>query len=98
MKLNFNTDYLEAIKQISEGNPGALRVLMECYQRGFLKGQLVIAQLDEKEIYGWQIWELYKDKCGEDLDKFILEIVPDINHKIDTLNKLGIKEESRVKE
>lgn len=89
-RLTFNDDYKEGLKKISEGNPGALRVLMECYQKDFFIGQIVLAQLDIKEVYGWHIWELYKDKCGENLDKFILNVDPDVKKKSDTLRRIGL--------
>jgi hypothetical protein len=87
-KLNFNTDYKEAIKLISEGNPGALRVLFECYEKNFLIGQFIVAELDIKGIYGWRIWELYKDKCGEDLDSFIREVDAAAFEKAENMEKI----------
>lgn len=92
MKLTLNDNWEEAIKKISEGNPGALRVLIQCYQKSFLIGQFIIAELDIKEIYGSHIWELYKDKCGEDLDEFILTVDPKVQRKKETLEKVGIME------
>jgi hypothetical protein len=91
MRLTLQDDYKSGVEKISEGNPGALRVLMQCYQKNFIVGQLVLTKLDEKEIYGWKIWELYKDKCGEDLDKFIVEVDPKLQEQLDNLAKFGIK-------
>ena len=85
MRLTIADEYEQAIKKISGGNPGALSVLMQCYEKDFFVGQLVTANLDEKGIYDGHIWVLYKDKCGEDLDKFIAELDPRI---IDTADKI----------
>lgn len=87
MRLTFNDGYEEALKKISGGNPGALRVLMECYQKNFFIGQLVVAELDIKQIYDSNIWLLYKDKCGEDLDKFINAVDSTIFEKVEQMQK-----------
>lgn len=89
-RLSLNDDYVEAVKKISEGNPGAIRVIMQCYEKSFLCGQLVVAELDIKEIYGSKIWQLYKDECGEDLDKFILKADPDNKEKVANLKRVGL--------
>lgn len=88
MRLKLNDDYKEAIKKVSDGNPGALRVLMECYQKNFYIGQFVVAELDIKGIYGSDIWFLYKDKNKEDLNKFIDAVDPKISEKVELMNNV----------
>jgi len=53
----------ELLMLLGQGNPGALNILM----RLDLEHLTLLA---DKGIYGSDIWVLYKDKCGEDLDKF----------------------------
>ena len=48
---------------LGQGNIGALDILTKLD----LKHLTLLA---DKGIYGSDIWVLYKDKCGEDLDKF----------------------------
>lgn len=48
---------------ITEGNPGALSVVA---RMEFLPMLL----LDTKHLYGARIWNLYKDICGEDMERF----------------------------
>lgn len=66
---------LSMITKMSEGNPGALRVLMELLQHGAAidpdatmgGGFASILDLDTLELYGPRIWMLYKDVCQEKL-------------------------------
>jgi hypothetical protein len=52
---------------LTRGNPGALNVCIALYERS--KAALLL--LDTHGIYGPDIWILYKDKCGEDIDRLI---------------------------
>ncbi len=68
----------EAIIKMSDGNPGAVRVLCDVINNGraidpdSAMGSFgSIAILDMLEIYGSGIWMLYKDVCGEDIVKMI---------------------------
>jgi len=66
----------DALFAISDGNPGAITVLLESIKRNqeidpmnaFGPWGLVL-NLDEFEIYGPRIWGLYKNLCGEDLPR-----------------------------
>lgn len=61
---------LDAIISMADGNPGAISVL------GALLGAdaVSILILDELEIYGSDIWILYKDECEENLDRLMEEL------------------------
>src|ERR1035437_2480941 len=66
------------IVKMCEGNPGALRVLLNCVTQGaaidpdhILGGIAPILELDELGLYGSNIWILYKDVCKEDLPDMI---------------------------
>jgi len=64
-----------AMHKMSEGNPGALTVLMRIMEegqaidpQGLAGGHGAILALDTLGIYGAQIWMLYKDVCGENIE------------------------------
>ena len=64
---------------MSEGNPGALRVLCELLSKGgdidpdsAMGGFANILNLDSLGIYESRIWKLYKDVCGEYIPKVVL--------------------------
>lgn len=66
----------DVMVKMSEGNPGALTVLMSLMTRAakidpdnWMPGLGEILSLDTLGIYGSKIWMLYKDVCGEDLVK-----------------------------
>lgn len=63
-----NMSILEIMSALSEGNPGALRVLMALFSDG--AGFLDVLGCDSKRLYGSRIWMLYKDVCGESIDRF----------------------------
>jgi len=87
------TDSLSDIAyKMSEGNPGAINVLVDIIIHGstvdpdnILGGIGIILSLDSHGIYGPDIWILYKDVCGENLANLIallrgvqLGIIPEI--------------------
>lgn len=66
----------DSLYNMSEGNPGALRVLMDLLlksgdidQAAAMGGFAPLLNLDMMGIYGSRIWILYKDQCGEDLER-----------------------------
>ena len=54
----------DAVVELSDGNPGALNVLISLVNTG---NPDVLLVLDELEIYGPKIWLLYKDLAGEEI-------------------------------
>jgi hypothetical protein len=65
-----------SVAKMAEGNPGAVTVMAQMLQRGeeidpdsFLGGVAKVLSLDTHGIYGPRIWMLYKDVCGEDIEK-----------------------------
>lgn len=67
---------LDMVMAMSEGNPGAVRVMMELYESeptidpdSCWKGLGGWFGLDSLDIYGSKIWMLYKDVCGQDIEK-----------------------------
>lgn len=63
---------LDMVVRMSQGNPGAISVLSQLLKDDdeFHIGIHAIKLLDDAEIYGSDIWILYKDYCYEDLDIF----------------------------
>lgn len=76
-RLKLEMSFNDALFALSEGNPGAINVLMDAFRNadtidpegmgawGFL------LNLDLFEIYGSRIWVLFKDLCGENLARTI---------------------------
>lgn len=77
---------LQAVVKMSEGNPGAIKVLMEIMKKS---GIITICHLDDLQIRGWKIWYGYKDYCKEDLDKFIECATKRDQKMIDFINEYG---------
>lgn len=80
MRLSDQDSYEEGIIKLSEGNPGAMTVLVKSIvacvardgvERGPILAGMVFYALDVKEVYGEAIWILFKDTCGQDIDVFI---------------------------
>ena len=69
-KLGLNSTVMDIIVTMSEGNPGAIRVLSEIIQRPGGEGLILILGLDDMNVRGSQVWVGYKDHCGEDIDAF----------------------------
>jgi len=64
----------DMIIKLAEDNPGAIRVCSEIFEAGekidrdsFHGGFSTLLNLDSLEIYGANIWLLYKDVCNEDI-------------------------------
>jgi hypothetical protein len=80
-RIKLDDSLQEAIYKLSEGNPGAVRVLVDLVMHGdkidpdnALGGFGVLLYLDMFGVYGSRIWMLYKDVCGEDYVKTIAMI------------------------
>ena len=72
---------IEIITSLADGNPGAVRVMIEMLENGdridpdsALGGLGAILSLDTHGIYGSRIWMLYKDVCGEDVAKTLASL------------------------
>jgi len=75
-RLKLEMSINDALFAMSDGNPGAISVLMESIGRNQQidpdsgLGELgLVLNLDHLEVYGPRIWMLYKDLCGEDLPR-----------------------------
>lgn len=77
-KIELNDSGQEILFKMSEGNPGALTVLLRVLTEGeqidpdgAMGGLGPILALDTLGLYGPKIWMLFKDVCGEDLSKML---------------------------
>lgn len=64
----------DAVAQMSDGNPGALNVMLGLLRyaestklKHYESGVVYLMDLDELGLYGPNIWLAYKDVCGEDM-------------------------------
>ena len=64
------TDTLgDVIAIIANGNPGAMSVINQIIKKNEKELYVYLLQLDSYGIYGNDLWMLYKDVCGGDVDK-----------------------------
>lgn len=77
-RIELSDNLMSIITKLSEGNPGAMTVCMELWDKekdidkdSVIQGLGSLLNLDTNEIYGADIWMLYKDVCGEDIEKTI---------------------------
>ena len=73
-RINLCMQINDVLWAMSEGNPGAIYVIMEGYRHGeyidpdnVWRQWAFLLHLDEFQIYGSRIWMLYKDVCKENL-------------------------------
>ena len=78
-RLELTDTVTDILVKMSDGNPGAINVMMQMLQeaenidpQAILGGVGAVMSLDTHEIYGSNIWILYKDVCGGDLRKMIM--------------------------
>lgn len=77
-RLTHEMTTIDMVMAMSEGNPGAVRVIMETLKKtpaidpeNIFGGFGVLLNLDIYRFYGSKIWMLYKDLCGQDLVKTV---------------------------
>ena len=58
------------IFELSEGNPGAMTVLMNVITKDPMN-MMKLLTLDTFGVFGSNIWCLYKDEAKQDIDTFI---------------------------
>ena len=67
-KITSDMSIMDLMMVMSEGNPGALTVLMQMIQDP--RGSMDILLLDTLDIRGSKVWMLYSDSCGKNEGKF----------------------------
>lgn len=84
-RINLSDNLMEIVTKLSEGNPGALNVLMGIVDKfkndtvKILKNFLII---DTMNLYGSHLYMLWNDCCDRDLDKTLKIIDYYCNGKI----------------
>lgn len=68
-KVSLNMTVVDIAVLMSEGNPGALRVIGEILESD-PQGPFILLDLDDMNIRGSQVWVGYKDYCGQNINKF----------------------------
>ena len=66
LRINVAMTLKEAILVMGEGNPGALRALLELATKADMPWIIPFGHLDEAGAYGPKIWMLYKDVFNYD--------------------------------
>lgn len=90
-RINFYGTTKDAAIDMSEGNPGAISVLVQMFNKNPDDALIAILDLDDMNIRGTQIWIGYKDYCGEDIDTFMKTVFNRDQKMIDKINEQGLK-------
>ena len=64
------TEIYQLMSTVTNGNQGAISVLGKINETGDLSANIILTLIDLK-ITGKIIWKLYKDICGEDIEKTV---------------------------
>lgn len=68
---------------LSGGNPGAMSVLMRWIDReGPVAIVAMVTVLDMKHLYDHHIWLVFKEVCGEDIDRFIYHVSMELPNQL----------------
>lgn len=77
-KIQLTDSFFDVVAKMSEGNPGAMNVIMELYEKGeqidpqgMMGGMGIVLLLDTFKIYGTDIYVLWSDICERQLNKTI---------------------------
>lgn len=80
-RIQLEDTMMNVIMKLADGNPGAMRVCMDLLNEAeridtddIMGGFGSLLMLDSEEVYGPQIWMLYKDVCKEQLWEMIAVI------------------------
>jgi len=74
-RIKLDTKVMDGLCKMSEGNPGAASVLAMIIKESkvvdpdSVDGMMTVLHLDDLEVYGPRIWMLYKDVCGQRIEK-----------------------------
>jgi hypothetical protein len=67
-RINLMDSTMDGVMKMVEGNPGAVTAVLQMIQHPDPRGLLLFMYLDDWQVYGSDIWVLYKDCCGQDID------------------------------
>lgn len=87
-ELTTDSTVAEILATMSEGNPGAINVLV-----GIVKssedGIFSVLSLDDMNIRGTQIWVGFKDYCKQDLNAFVKALNDRDEKMVEAINRVG---------
>lgn len=69
-KIDINDNMMQVMLKMSEGNPGAITGMASLINDDAMSGFMLLLGLDDMNIRGSQIWQVYKYYCEEDVEKF----------------------------
>ena len=76
--LRITADIGQSVEQmafaLTSGNVGAVTVLANWFWQDHTEAILGFMTLDLKHLYDEHIWEVYRNVCGEDLNRFIYHV------------------------
>jgi hypothetical protein len=70
-QINVSDSLINIIHKLSEGNPGAIEVILQLIEIDKKTAMPKFLILHELNLHGPAIWIGYKDYCGQDINKFI---------------------------
>ena len=94
--LIFGMSWVDIVVVLSEGNPGAARVLADIIKEDQVEGIHLCLHIDDMNLRGPQIWVGFKDHCGQDVDVFKAAIIDRDSEMVATINKECGGEEKAV--
>jgi hypothetical protein len=86
----------DLVLKMSEGNPGAISVLMRLLG-GDPQSVMRILDLDDMNMRGSQIWVAFKDYAGQDLGAFTDALVRRAQEMVDKVNEICGAEHKAVR-
>jgi hypothetical protein len=66
--------YLDAVHALTKGHPGSVGLIGELNRFGARRTIDIMVKLDCLQIHGPEIYVLYVQTCGRDLDRFMDEV------------------------
>lgn len=87
VELSLKNTWMEIIKIMSEGVPGAVTVLVGMIGTDPDSGIYKILIMDDMNIRGRSIWIGYKDYCNQDIKKFMEAVVKRDPAMVTAINK-----------
>lgn len=71
MKIKITDSFEEAVCKIAEGNPGAVRCIVDMLETSPERGMAAMFLCDHYELYGSKLYELWNDLCARDSEMLI---------------------------
>lgn len=86
--LNREMTHMDLMVTMAEGNPGAVRVMIDILSQQGEEGYFTILILNDMNIRGSQLWIAYKDYAEEDLEVFVKAVWERSQEMVDVVNSV----------